>query len=104
MNNVDKYYWIINHPKLHKGVIGQASIELSPQMVNPVTNEVDSNKALNTKQEWWVEVSEGNEYYDPEDKYSCRTAHDWDLDTGGDTAEEAIANLYELVLSRHGEY
>lgn len=104
MNNVDKYYWIINHPKLCKGVIGQASIELSPQMVNPVTNEIDSNKALNTKQEWGVEVSEGNEYYDPDDKYSCRTAHDWGLDTGGDTAEEAIDNLYELVLSKHGEY
>lgn len=41
MNNVDKYYWIIDHPKLCSTYRLQESIVLTPQMVNPVTKEID---------------------------------------------------------------
>lgn len=99
MNHVDKYYWIINHPKLTLGR-GQAQIELTPHMVNPITGAIDPDDHLNTKFEWWVELSSvgcgdngGHEMY-----------HEWELDCGGDTAEEAIDNLYNLVLVKYGDY
>lgn len=107
MNNVDKYYWIIDHPRLTSKYVYQASIELTPHMVNPLTNCIDlKNTRLNTKQRWWVEVSSANQDYDgtADDVMDLRYCHDWELDTGGDTAEEAIDNLYELVIKVYGKY
>jgi hypothetical protein len=104
MNHVDKYYWVIDHPKLTIGG-GQAMIELTPHMVNPDNETIElvlNKQSLNTSSRWWVEVtvesenecgSQGWEFY-----------HDWDLDCGGNSAEEAITNLYQLVLNKYGEY
>ncbi|CAH9011911.1 conserved hypothetical protein [Vibrio phage 249E41-1] len=105
MNNVDKYYWIVDHPKLCSTYIAQASIELTPQMVNPVTKEIDlDSPSNNTEQNWWVEVSSANKDYNPNDPTDHPSCHDWNLDTGGTTAEEAIDKLYELVLKHYGDY
>ena len=43
----------------------------------------------------WVEVS----YLDAD----FESVHDWDLDCGGETAEDAINNLYDLVVAKFGE-
>ncbi|AHK11288.1 hypothetical protein S14_179 [Shewanella sp. phage 1/4] len=101
MNHVDKYYWIIDHPKLTIGG-GQASIELTPHMVNPdnETIETEDNKQhLNTTPRWWVEV-----LYEVWGKYEIEYCHDGELDCGGETAEDAINTLYELVLTKYGDY
>ena len=98
MNHVDKYYEIINHKGLPKAFGSQAKVELNPQMVNPLneTIETDTDKVhLNTAQRWWVEVS----YLDAD----FESVHDWDLDCGGETAEDAINNLYDLVVDKFGE-
>lgn len=97
MNHVDKYYWIIDHPKLSK--YSQATIEMTPHMVNPVNNTIEKDNSLNTKFEWWVEVC-----YEEEDGDDYVWCHAWELDTGGDSAEEAIDKLYELVKFNYGEY
>lgn len=105
MNNTDKYYWIIDHPKLCSDYVAQAIIELSPQMVDPVTKEINlKDSSKNTEQNWWVEVSSANPTYNPEDPTDHYTSHDWRLDTGGITAEEAMDNLYKLVLKHYGNY
>lgn len=97
MNHVDKYFWVINHPKM--GVpTAQAEIEFTPQMVNPKTNAIDEDVTLNTKFEWWIEVSK---LVHIEDEHK---SHFWELDCGGNTAEEAVHNLYKLVKQQYGEY
>lgn len=104
MNFVDKYYWIINHPKITSRYKPQASIDLYPQMVNPTNNTVEKDISLNTKPEWWVELSMANPEYDPSNQDTLTTMHDWRLDCGGDTSEEAIEKLYDNVLGYYGDY
>lgn len=97
MDHADKYYWIIDHP--HIGAEGvQGSIELTPQKVNPENSTIEENEELNTKYEWWVEFSKLDKISDGIE------THYWELDCGGDTAEEAINNLYNLVKDKYGEY
>ncbi|AUR93510.1 hypothetical protein NVP1187O_197 [Vibrio phage 1.187.O._10N.286.49.F1] len=98
MNHVDKYYWIIDHPKLTKGR-GQAEIELTPHMVNPENEIIEGDITLNTAFRWWVEVTQTVLY---EGEYI--KAHDWDLDCGGETAEDAVETLYGTVLQKYGDY
>lgn len=97
MNHVDKYYWIINHPKIGCET-SQGSVELTPHMVNPSNGVIENDLTLNTKSEWWVEFSKLDK---KGDKYKT---HYWSLDCGGDSAEEAINNLYKLVLDKYGKY
>lgn len=98
MNHVDKYYWIIDHPAIGNTTWAQATIELTPHMVNPENDTIEMNASLNTKFQWWVELSKIDS---SEDEHPT---HFWELDCGGDTAEEAINTLYELVLAQYGEY
>ena len=56
--------------------------------VNPETNEVDDDNSKNTKTEVWLECGPWSAEYN---------THDWDLDCGGDTFEEAIIKLAGLV-------
>lgn len=102
MNHVDKYYWIINHPKIGWSKT-QANIELSPHMVNPKTQAIHGGKEehLNTEPQWWVEVSKFDNHNDWEEGIPT---HYWELDCSGNTAEEAIDNLYNLVMEQYGDY
>jgi hypothetical protein len=100
MDHVEKYYWIIHHPKMgHKAT--QSTIELPPHKVNPVNEAIESDTKLNTIYRWWVKVCV--EDYDEESK-EWESEHVWTLDTGGKTAEETIDNLYLLVLKEYGDY
>lgn len=100
MNVVDKWWAIVNHKALV--VDGwYVVIELMPMMVNPEINAVDTvNRELNTKVEWWVELA----IPIPEDEreFGCDYSHDTDLDTGGDSVDEAIDNVYDLVIEKYG--
>jgi len=62
--------------------------------VNPLTNEVDDDQTKNTKTQVWLEVGPWSEQYH---------THDWDLDCGGDTFEEAIIKLADLVKQYYGD-
>ena len=57
--------------------------------VNPETNSVDDDSDKNTKVRIWLEHGPYDEKYG--------FTHDIDLDCGGDTFEEAIIKLAELV-------
>lgn len=97
MNNVDKFYWVMNHEGIGaKGV--QGTIELTPHLVNPENDTIEEDESLNTKQQWWVEFSKIDQ------RGEDMPTHYWELDCGGDTAEEAVNALYTKVLSLYGEY
>lgn len=101
MTTSDKYWWILEHPAfLNKDQVSP-SIEVEPHNVCPSTNRIEDYKPLNTKVRYWVEFI--IPWYD-EEKKEWSTAHDWRRDTGGDTYEEAIDNLYQLVFEKYGDY
>lgn len=98
MNTCDKFFWVVNHTGF--GVPGaQATIKMTPQMVNPFNSEINLiTPELNTKLEWWIEVNKLDSIGDD------LQTHFYELDCGGNTAEEAIDKLYELVLEKYGTY
>jgi len=100
MNIADKYYWIMNHPKYVP--FGQeAVIEITPHMVCPETNRIEDLALLNTKLRFWVELMTP---YEDEENNQLGYSHDWELDCGGDTWEEAVEALYLLVQEKYGDY
>lgn len=64
--------------------------------VDPKTNEIENDERRNTKLQVWLEHGKY------EEEYRCCN-HDWDLDCGGDTFEEAVIKLAELVKESYGD-
>ena len=61
--------------------------------VNPETNAIDDDDTKNTKVQVWLEHGAYDEEY--------THYHDFDLDCGGDTFEEAIIALAGLVKKHY---
>lgn len=78
----------------------QESLDIHVTKVNPKTKKVEDNAKLNTQVEIWLEC--GGYIFDENfnDWISC---HDTRLDCGGDTFEEAIIKLANLVLKFYGK-
>ena len=66
--------------------------------VNPETDAVDDDDNKNTKVQIWLE--HGPYEIQPGNCCSQHT-HDWDLDCGGDTFEDAVIKLAELVKKHY---
>ena len=97
----EAYMFLYNHPMVickERNFFSQC-LDIEVVKVNPETNEVDLyNQENNTKTEIWLE-------FGPiirDDDYGVMPAHDYELDTGGDTFEEAIVNLANLVWHHYG--
>ena len=111
MHFVEKYYWVLDHPKLNgakdrrsRKVCPQPSIEIGPQLVNPLTDEIDlKDDSLNTKVAFWAELIA---HFPWEEDYASHksASHAWEMDCGGDTYEDAVNALYEKVLKEYGNY
>ena len=71
-----------------------ACLDIDVQKINPKTNKIDDNEKLNTKVEVWLECGRYviDEHFD-----SPIHEHDIRLDCGGNTFEEAIIGLANLV-------
>ena len=67
------------------------NLDIEVVKVNPETDEIDDIKTKNTKTSVWLECGTNKD-------------HDIDLDCGGDTFEEAIIKLAELVKRKYGDY
>lgn len=74
------------------------SLQIEVQKVCPKTNRIMKNKNRNTKTVVWLES--GEPYYDEGTK-SIKTYHNIDYDCGGNTFEEAILNLANIVYEKN---
>jgi hypothetical protein len=96
----DAYWWVWSHPKLQfEGCVG-AWIDIAPYKVDPETRFVEKDSTRNTHIEFWVEAGSYTRYEDE----GILPSHNYDLDCGGDTWEEAVLNLAKLVLLKYGDY
>ena len=87
----------MEHP-IYKDQFPEKGFHISVMMVNPKTDSIDDDKSKNTKLQIWLESGEVKE--NPDDcceNFTFITEHDPRLDCGGDTFEEAIVRLYQLV-------
>lgn len=94
MDHTDKYKWIIYHPKFTKfGTDGVIKLTPHKKVL------LDKKGVQNTTFLWYVEM-----LYEKEIEYEIILYHDYMLDCGGKTAEEAINNLYNLIITEYGKY
>ena len=70
-------------------------LSISVVKINPETGEIDANMSNNTKTEVWLEF--GRAFIDYNTTDSVIFEHDYRLDCEGDTFEEAIIKLANLV-------
>lgn len=101
MNTCEKYWWVLEHPAFINKDGQTVIVEIEPHMVCPMTNRIESYEPLNTKLQLWIEVMIP---YKEENETIYTQAHDWELDCGGFTYEEAIDNLYKSVKEKYGDY
>jgi len=105
--NLDDFHeawdWLYGHPYFRyrdgpmKGSEGfTIAYDLIVVKVNPVNDRVEDDDSLNTKTNIWVECG-------PLEDDGGQT-HDWELDCGGDTFEDAIIALAKIVMRVHGDY
>lgn len=72
----------------------QNSLCIEVRKVNPENDIIERKVNLNTKTVVWLEC--GSPYYD-EYTNTILTYHNWNWDCGGDTFEEAIINLANII-------
>lgn len=70
-------------------------LDIEVVKVNPKINEIDTKMENNTKTEVWLEFGRAFINYSISDQVMFN--HDYRLDCGGDTFEEAIIELANLV-------
>ena len=103
MNTVEKYRFIIDHPKLNpEGADGLCvHFDIDCQMVCPETGRVEDYEFMNTKEEIWVElmVPEFEVYYQ-----KWMVTHDYECDGSGGTWDEVVDSVYQKVLQKYGDY
>jgi len=119
----EAYWWLFEHPLFR--YLGQQDtpasfnstfpdcLEIQTQKVDPNTRRIEDDKSRNTHVEVWIEVSTYGTQEDAglsddemlEEWFSTGVpCHDYELDCGGNTFEEAIIELASLVKNRDGDY
>ncbi len=116
----EAYYWLAGHPcfwpiykssnglmvlpKTNKGMYD--GVEITPHMVDPDKDEISDNEKLNTKLQYWCEVfySTVDEQFPSVDKFRGTYCHDYKLDCGADTYDEAIILVAKKVKKFYGDY
>lgn len=109
----EAWNWLHKHPYYYAHSFGRDAhlfscftqcTDIFVVAVNPDTNEIDDREELNTQTQVWLETGKMECVEGPANKKSWRRTHDWELDCGGDTYEEAIIQLAHKVLDREGDY
>lgn len=78
----------------------QECLDIDVQLVNPRTKRIEDDATQNTKIEIWLECGE---YQYDKSRKEYLPCHDIRLDCGGDTFEEAIIKLANLVKKHYGD-
>ena len=96
-NFYDSYQFLCEHSyynNMYGSSMFKVSLDIDVVKVNPETDAVDDDDSKNTKVQIWLESGS----YDDE---SDACTHDYELDCGGDTFEEAIINLANIVYQKY---
>ena len=112
----DTWNWLLDHPYytdhehiewgIGKGVevcpesVFRRTLDIYVVKVNPISKRVSLNHTENTHTEIWLESGA----WVKDLHMGWMASHDYELDCGGDTYEEAIMNLAQLVLTKYGDY
>lgn len=88
----ESFHYLQEHP-MFQGCF-ESCLYIAVVKLNPLTKRIDDNPDLNTEVNVWLECGEYSSHI------NC---HDFDLDCGGKTFEEAICELAELVKSKYGD-
>lgn len=94
MNFYDAWMFLSEHPIFRN--LFECGLYTIVVKVNPETGAIDDDVTKNTKVEIWLEHGPYDEDYEH--------THDFNLDCGGNTFEEAIITLAGLVKEHYGEY
>ena len=126
------FLWLQGHPAMEYAGLARKTarksfftesafpnnLDIEVVKVNPDTETIEDDDSLNTAVRVWIECIV---YYDIESKgyidvksgeheesnhWKIRgmPSHDFDLDTGGKSYEEAIINLAQEVYNKYGDY
>ncbi|MFI3326777.1 MAG: hypothetical protein R3Y35_11490 [Clostridia bacterium] len=94
----EAFKFLSKHPVFRGHFLEQLDIEVVK--VNPETKSIDSPPSKNTATRVWLECGHLAESdMEPDVKY-----HDYELDCGGDTFEEALIELAGYVYGKFGGY
>ena len=93
------WWWLYKHPIFQDedkdSMLFSRCLNIYVAKVNPLNSTIEDNEDLNIKTEVWLECG----------KYDRNTYwHDTELDCGGDTYEDAIIELANLVFKEYGGY
>jgi len=118
----EAFWWLYDHPAFfYQGAMrGEpgflASLDMSVQKVCPATGRIEDEKELNTHVEIWLEAGpwgdpdeararfEGGEGFYQDSWADGVPSHDYNLDCGAPTYEEAIIKMAALVKEHYGDY
>lgn len=103
----EMWHKIHYHHKFANSKLG-ISLLIDPVMVNPETKRIEDDRSTNTELNYWIEflvaqpITEAHRIH-----YGARTYeaqyHDYELDCGGVTYEEAIRKAYQNFINKYGE-
>jgi len=94
--------WHMAHLE-HGYGFSNGGIWVSVTRVNPATGSISEDPALNTRTEVWLETGEWSWAVDEKRHISCETHyHNYKLDCGGTTYEEAVVEMARNVHRFYG--
>lgn len=100
----EAYHFLSEHHYFEHGKwkepMFEEALTIAVVKVNPLTDAIGDDNNLNTKTQIWLECGPWEEL--PEHEWHGYV-HDIDLDCGGDTFEDAIVALANLVHEKYGE-
>ena len=91
-NFYDAFHYLRKH-EMFQGNF-ESCLDIEVVKVNPLTKSIDDDNSLNTEVNVWLECGKYSQYVN---------WHDIELDCGGQTFEEAIVELANLVKKNYGD-
>lgn len=93
------------------------ALDIAVVKVNPETESIDDDETKNTQTRVWLECGPHEDATSPDHQPAIQAGlypddwldngvptHDYELDCGGKTFEEAIVTLAKLVMIHYGDY
>lgn len=103
--------WLRRHPRFRDSPKSNVSLsrfgeclDICVTKVDPTTEGIDKNVHRNTATRVWLECGAIERLCEEDGNIRFAPCHNYDLDCGAPTFEEAIQQLADLVLAYYGNY